>query len=85
MIIRAAGHDFNFSFHKAAAERLSIVDNTLLIGFKFLRKRLLKAYRLCRDDMHQRAALGAGEDCLVKIKFIRRFLICKYQSASGAS
>ena len=81
MVIRAAGYDFHSSVHQAFAKRLGIVYNPFLICPEFIGQGFFKAYRLCRNDMHQRAALDTGENRFIKIIFISRFLIAENQTA----
>ena len=83
MVVRPAGNDADASVHQAAAERLGIVQDVLLINTEIVAQRFLKADRLRRDHMHQRAALGAGEDRLVEVPLLRGFLIAEDHAASG--
>ena len=85
MIIRTAGNDLDPAAHQALAESLRVIHNVLLIGLEIVGQRFLEAYSLCSDHMHQRAALNAGEDCLIEVELIGSLLIAKDQAAPGSA
>ena len=85
MVVRTAGNDLDASFLQAPAKCLGIVNDTLLVFFEVIGQSLLEAHSLCGNDMHQRSALNSGEYCLIEVELLCRLLVCKDQTASGAS
>ena len=65
MVVRAAADEVDALGKQRLRKSLGIGDHLLLILFEFGRESLLERNRLRRDDVHERAALRAGEDGLV--------------------
>jgi hypothetical protein len=62
MVVRAAGDDAEAAVGERLGQRLGVVDHLLRIGLEPGLQRFAESHRLGGDDMHQRAALQAGED-----------------------
>ena len=62
MRIRAAGDQIGAALLKTAGKRLGVGDHRLGIGLELGLQRLAERHGLGGDDVHQRAALEAGED-----------------------
>ena len=62
MVIGAAGDDFEAVFLKRGGERLGVFGHGAGIGLEFWLERLGEGDCLGGDDVHQGAALQAGED-----------------------
>ena len=62
MVVRPPGHDPVPRLLHTGREMAGILDDLLLVGFELRRHRVLEGHCLCCDDMHERAALDAGED-----------------------
>ena len=65
MVVGTARDQFHSSASQAVSEGVGIADDLGLIFFEGGLECFAKADCLTGDDMHQRAALGAGEDRLV--------------------
>ena len=62
VIVGAAGDDAVTVFGQAGGERLGIDHDLSLIIAELRLERFVETNRLGRDDVHERAALDAGED-----------------------
>ncbi len=67
VIVSAAGDHLIAALDEHLCHGLGVVDDLLLIGLEFRLHGLLEAHRLGSDDVHQRAALGTGEDGRVEL------------------
>ena len=67
MIVRAAADDAEAALRQSRSEGFGVGDDLLLILAEFRLHRFLQADRLGRDDVHERAALPAGEQIAVHI------------------
>ena len=65
MVVGAAGDQPQPLALQRRRQRRRILDDLPLVGLEFLRHRLAQRHRLGGDDVHERAALSAGEDGLV--------------------
>ncbi len=65
MVVGAAGYHAHIVLVQRLFQRLGVADNLALILHKVGLQRLMETDGLGRDDVHQRAALDAGEDGLV--------------------
>ena len=65
MVVGAAGDELDAVGRKSLRHGLRVGDDLLLVDLEGLAQRLLEADGLGGDHMHQRPALGAGEDGLV--------------------
>ena len=82
MVIRAAGDDFVAAGDKGRRHCPGVGDHLLLVAHKFRARRLLEAHRLGGDDMHQGAALAAGENR--RVEFLLQFLVGPGQDKAAA-
>ena len=62
MGVGAAGDEIGAALLEAAGERLGVGDHRLGVGLEVGLQRLAERHRLGGNDVHQRAALEAGED-----------------------
>ena len=69
VVVGAAGHEIESAVEQSLGECLCVVDDLLLISLEFGLERLAEADSLCRDDMHERTALRAGEYSGVEFKW----------------
>ena len=67
VVVGAARDQAEALLGQRGGQRLRVVDHLLLIRLERGLKRLLEGDRLGGDDVHQRAALRAGEDGLVDL------------------
>ena len=81
MCVRSPGHKPQAVLRKPRCQRACIFPHLLLVGFKFGGQRLAKAERLCRDDVHQRAALHTREYSAVDLG--AQSLLAENQPAAG--
>ena len=65
MIVRAATDKFQSALDKAVCHSFCVFDNLFLIFDELGRHRFLESHCLCRDDVHKRTALRAGENGFV--------------------
>ena len=65
VVIRAAGDQINSAGKQPVCERFCIIKDCLLIGLEFRLERFAETNSFCRDSMHQRASLRAGENGLI--------------------
>ena len=73
MIVGTAGHHAVAPVDEAVGHGPRIGDHALLVLLEFRRCRLLEAHGFCSDHVHQRAALGAGEQRGVEL-FLKRWV-----------
>ena len=85
MVVGSSRNDLDASVHQSLAEGLCIIDNSLLVNLEIIAERLLEADCLRRDDVHQRAALNAGENCLVEIVLFIYRVAGKNHSSTGTA
>ena len=62
MVFGTAGYDLVAARNNGLGHRLCVLHHLRLVGLEFRLQRFLERNRLGRDDVHQRAALDAGED-----------------------
>ena len=62
MVVGAAGDDLDAALEQSLGQHLGVGDDLLCIGLELGRQRFLEGDGLGGDDVHQRAALDAGED-----------------------
>ena len=67
MVVRAAGDKAHTALLQRLGEHGGIFDHLLLIGAEGRLQRLAEADRLAGDDVHERAALRAGENGAVDL------------------
>ena len=67
MVVGAAGDDVEATLDEHAGHGLGVLDHLLLVGLELGLQGFLEAHRLAGDDVHQRAALGTGEDRRVEL------------------
>ena len=67
VIVGAAGHEAEARVREARREARGVGDDLLLIRLECRRECLSEADRLSRDDVHERAALHAGEHRAVDV------------------
>ena len=67
MVVRAAGDKAHTALLQRLGEHGGIFDHLLLIGAEGRLQRLTEADRLAGDDVHERAALRAGENGAVDL------------------
>ena len=65
VVVRAAAHEVHALGEQSFGKGLGVCDDLFLILSELGRERLLERHRLSRDDVHERTALGAGENGLV--------------------
>ena len=85
MIVRTTGNNFNSAAHQSVTESLCIINNVLLVNLEVVAQSFLEADCLCRNHMHQRTALDAGENSLVEVVFFCCFLVAQNHTASGSA
>ena len=83
MIIGATADDVVAALDQCIRECFGIGGDLCLIGFEVVGRCFLEAHRFGCDDMHQWAALRAGEDCRVDLFGVCGFT--QYQSATRAA
>src|SRR6185437_17093549 len=83
MIIGAAADDAESAACDARGERLRVGDDLLLVGAKLRLHGFLQADGFGGDDVHQRAALNAGERGAVEVLCI--FFAAENQAAARAA
>mmetsp|Transcript_96733 Transcript_96733/g.269173 ORF Transcript_96733/g.269173 Transcript_96733/m.269173 type:complete len:376 (-) Transcript_96733:96-1223(-) len=62
MAFGTAGDDAQAALDEGLGQHLGVLDDLFLVGLEFGRQGFLEGHGLAGDDMHQRAALDAGED-----------------------
>ncbi len=67
MIVGAAADQPQAAGQQRFGQRLGVVDDLLGVLFELGPQRLAEANRLAGDDVHQRAALDAGEHVAVEV------------------
>ena len=67
VVIRAAGHEIKAAREQRVRQRGGVFHDALRIGAELRLRRLLEADRLGSDDVHERAALRAGEHGAVEL------------------
>ena len=82
MVVGAAGHQLHSPLHKAVRQGGGIFHHLLLVGLELRLERLPQGHRLGGDDMHQRAALGAGENGGVEL-LGKVFVVGQQHAAPG--
>ena len=65
MVVGAAGDQVETCVHQAGCQSLCVLQDLLLVCLELGLESLAEGNSLSSDDVHQRAALGAGEDSLV--------------------
>ena len=85
MIVRVTGYDFYATFFQSFAECLGVLQNLLLILFKFRLKCFLEAHCFCCDHMHKRSSLDSREYCFVKVELLIHLIAGEDHTASGSS
>ena len=83
MIVRAAGYQANAAPLKLIGQRRGVEDDLVLIGFEIVAQILLEADGLGRNNVHQRPALGSGEDG--GIDLFPQLLLAEDQCAAGSA
>ena len=83
MVIRAAGNDAKTCLLKAVGKNCCILDNLLLIYLELRLKCFVEACSLCRNGVHKRAALCAGEYALIDCFCI--FFLAEDDTAAGTA
>ena len=83
MVVRSAGDQLHAPVQQALGQGLGVLHHLLPIGFELRLQRLAQAHGLGGDNVHQRAALGAGEDGLVNSLGV--LLLAEDHAAPGAS
>ena len=82
VVVRAAGDEPVAAVRELLGKRLCVCHDLPLVGVEFRRERLLERDRLGGDDVHERAALHAGEDGLVDL--LRVLLLAEDEPAPGS-
>ena len=67
MVIGAAGYKAEAFCHQAFCQCFAVGNNLFGVIFKFRFQRFAKSNGFRRDNVHQRAALHAGENSLVDL------------------
>ena len=67
MVIGAAGNNLEAVRTQRFRQRLGVLDDVLGVDLEIRLQRFLEGHRLRRDDVHQRAALQAGEDRRIQL------------------
>ena len=67
MVVRAAGNELHAAFCQAFGKRFSVFYGLLGVGLKLRLQRFAEAHGFCGDNVHQRAALRAGENGFVDL------------------
>ena len=83
MVIRTAGNQLNPALQKPVCQSLRIADDLPAVLLELRLQRLAQAHRLCGDDVHQRAALGTGENGLVDL--LGKFFPAENHAAPGTA
>ena len=83
MIIGASRDDAITMFGQAGGKRFGVEYNLPLIFAELRLKRFMKANGFCRDHMHERAALHAGENG--RIELLGKFLFAHDDAAARAA
>ena len=83
MIIGAARDDAITMFGQAGGKRFGVEYNLPLIFAELRLKRFMKANGFCRDHMHERAALHAGENG--RIELLGKFLFAHDDAAARSA
>ena len=81
MRVGAAGDDIETAVLQGLGQRLGILDHALGVKLERRPQRLAEGHRLGRDNMHQRAALHAGEHR--RIELLRQFLVIGQDRAAA--
>ena len=83
MIIRAAGDEIEAAREQGVGQRLGVFHGLGGVIAEGRLHRLAEADRLGGDDVHQRAALRAGEDA--GVHFLGKFLLAQDHAAARAA
>ena len=83
MIVRSSAYQINSTCCQCFRQRFSIFHDLRLIVLEFIVQRLAEGHRLGRDDVHQRAALGAREHGAVDL--LRDLLVVGEDDAAARS
>ena len=84
MIVGAAAHDSEAVFLKSFSQNFRVLDNLRGVSFEFGLQRLAERDSLSRNDVHERAALNAGENRFVEL-FAELRVLAQNQAAARTS
>ena len=84
VVVRTAGNQTESTLHQSVSQCGGVGNNGLAVGLELRLQCFAEADSLCCDDVHQRAALCAGEDCLVDL-LCQLFVVGEDQTASRAT
>ena len=81
MVVGAAGDDVEAGAPQRFGKRAGVLDDVLRIDLEVRSKRLGEGDGLAGDDMHERAALEAGEDR--RVELLRHVLVIGEDEAAA--
>lgn len=67
VVVRAARDELEAALHETRGHGLGVGEHAIDVGRELRTERLAERHRLAGDDVHERPALGTGEDRVVEV------------------